>query len=193
MGDNEIEVLLGGITSVACAVSELLDSPVLAEVCRIGESVEENGVLEQLPPAVEAFVEAIIGAICGNPGSAIMDLLEEIVACEVDCAEDDNAFCQVAATPIPAPSPPFPPPGLEATKYIHHSKRACHTSCGGLGKEGVDFVRDNGGFEQCEAMCSSLDMCLAFEVFEDKNRCEIWLRVPPQFETKAGADCHVKV
>jgi len=39
------------------------------------------------------IIESFQAAVCENPGSALLDLLEEVVACKIGCAVKDNVFC----------------------------------------------------------------------------------------------------
>jgi hypothetical protein len=213
VGDRgSLKTLLEGVGAIVCAVNKIIDSNVLGEVCEVAEALDEaptGGV--QVDGVTLRFLEAVKGAMCGNPGSAIIELLEEIVVCEIGCAEDDNVFCtktpappvQVPALPAPrvptsAPTPsstlaPTPSTGI-VVEYSEHPNNACRTDQGGLGKKGEDFVKiDNSGFAECEASCSEKDDCEGFEFNAGLKRCEIWLKAPAKFQPTPGFDCFVKI
>ena len=84
--------ILNGISDATCAMNEKFNSPVLEEVCDIKEEADQSKALEN-SKILLSFLEAFKKAFCGSPGSALADILEQVVVCEVGCAEDENAFC----------------------------------------------------------------------------------------------------
>jgi len=196
--------VLQGIGDTICTVSEKVSSPVLASVCeisQISESQSEAGRVENVigqvigNPVVLRFVSALREAICGNPGSAILDLLEEVVVCEIDCAADNNVFCPAGdPEPIFIPIVPVPPPLV--VEYEARPGNACRTESGGLGRQGSDYtlLGNIEKEEDCEQLCNKLDEdCVAFEYNNGSDRCELWKIKPARFQEDPNFVCHVKI
>ena len=100
---NEVlPVMLEGVGSAVCEINKKIESPVLDKVCDFRDQVQNaNSSLlffeqQLVTPAGKVafrFLEAFQSAMCGNPGSAFLDLIEEVVSCEIECATDGNTFC----------------------------------------------------------------------------------------------------
>jgi len=199
--------ILEGIGNSVCAVNEKIESPLLEEVCDISEALEEadNGLafLELFVPneVVFRFVTLFRTAMCGEPGSAVLDLLEEVVSCSIGCADEDNVFCDeatqnasIGAPPTGAPPTGNPPVEDPSIEYQKHDGTACRTSSGERGDEGTDYTLfPNKSENQCENLCSDNVQCQGWEYNSSSNRCEIWDTKPEQFEDKEDFDCYVKL
>uniref|UniRef100_A0A7S4N8M9 Apple domain-containing protein n=1 Tax=Odontella aurita TaxID=265563 RepID=A0A7S4N8M9_9STRA len=208
--------MLEGINGVVCAINRRIESPVLGEVCalsgRIGE-IEAEVVRRNR--VVFRFVIALQTAMCGSPGSALTELLEEVVSCTQGCAPEGNAFCNKIEAPADngagneegkdeeeveekneeeeqqddeRAEPVAEQPAVE---YKKRKGKACRT---GGGKGGVqdkhyELVID-ASKDECEKLCSEVNKCKAFEF--SKNRCELWMVKPGRFDNKSGFRCYVK-
>ena len=91
--------ILLGVGSAVCTINEKLEDDVLQTVCDLKETAEniDSGLaiaeLIVLDPISFKFLETFRNAMCGSPGSAVFDLLEEVVSCSTGCADEDNVFC----------------------------------------------------------------------------------------------------
>lgn len=209
---------LQGIGGAVCAINEKLDSPVLNKVCEFHEKIQ-NSALEvafdivQSETIVLRFVETFTEAMCGSPGSAVLDLLEEVVVCGIGCAKDSNAFCP-AGSSFPLDKDEEENEGTkednneidngadkdkdenqqetgQGVPYETHAGKACRTASGGRGSEGDEYIKIDVGTEnECEDLCTQRRDCQAFEY--SKNRCEVWEILPARFDSNAGFSCNIK-
>ena len=167
--------LLEGIGGAVCTINDKLDSPVLKTVCDLkeeAESIDSGLAVAELivsDPISFRFLETFRNAMCGNPGSAVFDLLEEVVSCSIGCAKEDNAFCpadeeeEKPVQPKPTQRPPAnntpppppandnndpvpddnkggnPPAEADGVEYEQFKGQACRDDKGKKGKEGKDF------------------------------------------------------
>ena len=197
--------ILKGIGAAVCTINSKLESPILGAVCVLKEQAEsiDNGlaIAEIIvnDPISFQFLETFRNAMCGNPGSAVFDLLEEVVSCSIGCAQDDNSFCPATQEEVPAsaPSQPAPVPGNgsgeNVVEYQKFPGKACRDRNGTKGKEGEDFdLIRNATEEECERRCSTSSGCNGWEYNRPNMRCEIWKTEPVRFEVVSNFDCHVK-
>lgn len=193
--------ILEGVGSSVCAINERIQSPLLNQVCsfskQLSDSNDESAVVDLFVnnKPVLRFLEALKGAICGNPGSAILDLLEEVVNCLIGCADGGNAFCKAIEQESnndqeKEPSVDQPP----AIEYKKITGEACRTGDGGTGEKDKEYslFKDTSSGD-CEQKCSDSAQCMGWEYSPKNGRCELWNEEPKRFEEKAGFDCYVKL
>jgi len=77
-----------GISSMICSLNRKIDSDVLDEVCKF-----EGDIDSVSNRRVKRFAETFQSAVCGQPGKALGNILEDLVDCEIDCASKSNLFC----------------------------------------------------------------------------------------------------
>lgn len=77
-----------GISSTACALNKKIKSDVLRDVCNFRGDIEAPNNRRVL-----RFAKTFQGAVCGQPGRALGNILEDLVDCEINCASQSNVFC----------------------------------------------------------------------------------------------------
>jgi len=182
--------ILKGAAGAVCAINEKIESPILGEVCKFEDQVDEitdaTADLLDANEVVSRFLEVFVTAMCGNPGSALTDILEEVVSCEIGCAKSNNVFCSANDKDVGG--------GGGGIDYEQHEGKACRTSNGGNGAEGSEYdSQKNKSEEFCESECSNRSSCKAWEFSHGSGRCEIWTQKPGEFQNKSGIDCNVKL
>ena len=217
---STLSPILLGIGAAVCTINEKLEDRTLATVCELKEKAEsiDSGLavaeLIVIDPISFKFLETFRNAMCGNPGSAVLDLLEEVVSCSIGCAQDDNVFCPVNdddekeedsdnKAPAAAPRQPEegnePKPGkidpiVDIEEFEEFKGQACRNSKGNKGKDGEEFelIRDISE-EECETRCSESSACKGYEYNYADERCEIWTTEPARFEEAPEFICFVKL
>jgi len=220
-----LSTVLIGIGTAVCEVNRKIKSSLLGEVCDVAQQLDAaadnpSAFLDVFVTnaIVFRFAETFRTAMCGSPGSGVFDLLEEVVNCQIGCADERNAFCadtrkeEITPAEVPAIEPPAESPVQSPTEppkaspvaspadvpvvveYLKHGGKACRTGDGGAGKEGTEYTLVKGKSEdECETLCSDSDDCKAYEYFSSSSRCEVWHEVPQKFEERQNFDCFVKL
>eukprot|EP00567_Pseudictyota_dubia_P017009 CAMPEP_0197432702 /NCGR_PEP_ID=MMETSP1175-20131217/730_1 /TAXON_ID=1003142 /ORGANISM="Triceratium dubium, Strain CCMP147" /LENGTH=577 /DNA_ID=CAMNT_0042960857 /DNA_START=43 /DNA_END=1776 /DNA_ORIENTATION=+ len=213
---NALVSLLIGAGDAVCAVNKKIESSMLGKVCDFAEDARgskelglETGITEQLVQnkVVLRFIEAFKTLMCGNPGSALTEILEEVVSCETGCAESNNVFCPAtierttsSTTPKPITTGSTTPRPSKDDKYNSKNGRSCRRRDAGndqKGVSGIDYdLRKGTSFNICKNKCSGRgNGCRGFEWRSD-GRCELWLKkidfTVPGDEPKGRPHCWVK-